>query len=283
MAIAHIATEYVFSDFLLKEPPETRYKGLRLELALDKIVTCIAVGLPLLLISLAFAQEVSIGNSGAPLSRFPAAPAADKGLGGRGAAEQSGAPGGSGARLPAGLPLGAGQGTLPSRNTAVPERIPGSRLMQMCWAARPALPAPFSSLGHSLAAAVLSTPPGQGLCQPSRRIFCRGSDGSAEAALPFVSQRSSERSSQPGCTREVPVCAAPGAPGFGGRIRCAQLSGTGATGKGCQSSALRCRRLGGAAPPQDGQWESSLKLSAAPLPSCSCSRSVVNFCCDSGI
>ncbi|XP_057242129.1 pannexin-1-like [Malurus melanocephalus] len=61
MAIAHIATEYVFSDFLLKEPPETRYKGLRLELALDKIVTCIAVGLPLLLISLAFAQEVSIG------------------------------------------------------------------------------------------------------------------------------------------------------------------------------------------------------------------------------
>ncbi|NWV95221.1 PANX1 protein, partial [Machaerirhynchus nigripectus] len=43
------------------EPPETRYKGLRLELALDKIVTCIAVGLPLLLISLAFAQEISIG------------------------------------------------------------------------------------------------------------------------------------------------------------------------------------------------------------------------------
>uniref|UniRef100_A0A8V5FSL9 Pannexin n=1 Tax=Melopsittacus undulatus TaxID=13146 RepID=A0A8V5FSL9_MELUD len=40
MAIAHIATEY---------------------LALDKIVTCIAVGLPLLLISLAFAQEISIG------------------------------------------------------------------------------------------------------------------------------------------------------------------------------------------------------------------------------
>ncbi|KAG8136992.1 hypothetical protein E2320_005539 [Naja naja] len=60
MAIAHIATEYVFSDFLLKEPSETRYKGLRLELALDKLVTCIAVGLPLLLISLAFAQEISL-------------------------------------------------------------------------------------------------------------------------------------------------------------------------------------------------------------------------------
>uniref|UniRef100_A0A8C6X3F3 Pannexin 1 n=1 Tax=Naja naja TaxID=35670 RepID=A0A8C6X3F3_NAJNA len=62
MAIAHIATEYVFSDFLLKEPSETRYKGLRLELALDKLVTCIAVGLPLLLISLAFAQEISLGT-----------------------------------------------------------------------------------------------------------------------------------------------------------------------------------------------------------------------------
>ncbi|XP_060090914.1 pannexin-1 [Heteronotia binoei] len=62
MAIAHIATEYVFSDFLLKEPSEGKYKGLRLELAVDKLVTCIAVGLPLLLISLAFAQEISIGT-----------------------------------------------------------------------------------------------------------------------------------------------------------------------------------------------------------------------------
>ncbi|XP_075054841.1 pannexin-1 [Mixophyes fleayi] len=61
MAIAHIATEYVFSDFLLKDPPESKYKGLRLELAVDKIVSCIAVGLPLLLISLAFAQEISMG------------------------------------------------------------------------------------------------------------------------------------------------------------------------------------------------------------------------------
>ncbi|XP_077197582.1 pannexin-1 [Paroedura picta] len=62
MAIAHIATEYVFSDFLLKEPSEGKYKGLRLELAVDKLVACIAVGLPLLLISLAFAQEISIGT-----------------------------------------------------------------------------------------------------------------------------------------------------------------------------------------------------------------------------
>ncbi|XP_035290875.1 pannexin-1a isoform X1 [Anguilla anguilla] len=62
MAIAHVATEYVFSDFLLKEPSETKYKGVRLDLAVDKIVTFIAVGLPLLLISLAFAQEVSVGT-----------------------------------------------------------------------------------------------------------------------------------------------------------------------------------------------------------------------------
>lgn len=62
MAIAHVATEYVFSDFLLKEPTEGKYRGVRLELAADKLVTFIAVGLPLLLISLAFAQEVSVGE-----------------------------------------------------------------------------------------------------------------------------------------------------------------------------------------------------------------------------
>lgn len=62
MAIAHVATEYVFSDFLLKDPTETKYKGVRLELAIDKIVTFLAVGLPLFLISLAFAQEVSVGE-----------------------------------------------------------------------------------------------------------------------------------------------------------------------------------------------------------------------------
>ncbi|KAG8519283.1 Pannexin-1, partial [Galemys pyrenaicus] len=62
MAIAHLATEYVFSDFLLKEPSEPKFKGLRLELAVDKMVTFIAVGLPLLLISLAFAQEISTGS-----------------------------------------------------------------------------------------------------------------------------------------------------------------------------------------------------------------------------
>ncbi|TNN77791.1 Pannexin-1 [Liparis tanakae] len=62
MAIAHVATEYVFSDFLLKDPNQAQYRNVRTELALDKMVTCVAVGLPLLLISLAFAQEVSVGT-----------------------------------------------------------------------------------------------------------------------------------------------------------------------------------------------------------------------------
>ncbi|CAB1347822.1 unnamed protein product [Coregonus sp. 'balchen'] len=70
MAIAHVATEYVFSDFLLKEPGQARYRTVRTEQAMDKMVTCVAVGLPLLLISLAFAQEVSVGVQ---ISCFPPA------------------------------------------------------------------------------------------------------------------------------------------------------------------------------------------------------------------
>ncbi|XP_067841557.1 pannexin-1a [Heptranchias perlo] len=62
MAITHAAAEYVFSDFLLKEPSDSRHKGVRLDLAVDKIVTLVSVGLPLLLISLAYAQEISVGT-----------------------------------------------------------------------------------------------------------------------------------------------------------------------------------------------------------------------------
>lgn len=62
MAIASVAAEYIFSEFLLKGLEEAKYAGIRLELALDKIVTYLAVGLPLFLISLAFAQEVSVGE-----------------------------------------------------------------------------------------------------------------------------------------------------------------------------------------------------------------------------
>lgn len=59
MAIANVATEYVFGDFRQKEQ---KHRNVRTELAVDKMVTCVAVGLPLLLISLAFAQEVSVGE-----------------------------------------------------------------------------------------------------------------------------------------------------------------------------------------------------------------------------
>ncbi|XP_069746917.1 pannexin-1a [Narcine bancroftii] len=62
MAITQAAAEYVFSDFLLKEPADSRRKPLRLELAVDKLVTLVSTALPLLLISLAFAQEISIGT-----------------------------------------------------------------------------------------------------------------------------------------------------------------------------------------------------------------------------
>ncbi|KAL0973088.1 hypothetical protein UPYG_G00198800 [Umbra pygmaea] len=68
MAIARVATDYVFSDFLLKEQGQSRYLAVRTELAVDKMVKCVAVGLPLLLISLAFAQEVSVGVQ---ISCFP--------------------------------------------------------------------------------------------------------------------------------------------------------------------------------------------------------------------
>uniref|UniRef100_A0A3Q3LIC9 Pannexin n=1 Tax=Labrus bergylta TaxID=56723 RepID=A0A3Q3LIC9_9LABR len=44
------------------DPNQARYRSVRTELAVDKMVTCVAVGLPLLLISLAFAQEVSVGT-----------------------------------------------------------------------------------------------------------------------------------------------------------------------------------------------------------------------------
>lgn len=170
MAIAHIATEYVFSDFLLKEPPETRYKGLRLELALDKIVTCIAVGLPLLLISLAFAQEVSIGNR--PPPRPPPAPRASRGgqRARRGGGRRSGAElrgGGRSAagawpRLPGGevCPLGGGgKGAFGARGVRGRQRsspgehpwqqaVPPCSLTRVRWASRlafPALPMPSSS------------------------------------------------------------------------------------------------------------------------------------------
>ncbi|TKC35191.1 pannexin-3 [Monodon monoceros] len=67
MSLAHTAAEYMLSDALLPDRRGPRLKGLRLELPLDRMVKFIAVGFPLLLMSLAFAQEFS---SGSPMSCF---------------------------------------------------------------------------------------------------------------------------------------------------------------------------------------------------------------------
>lgn len=62
MSLAHTAAEYMLSDALLPDRRGPCLKGLRLELPLDRIVKFVAVGSPLLLMSLAFAQEFSSGK-----------------------------------------------------------------------------------------------------------------------------------------------------------------------------------------------------------------------------
>lgn len=62
MSLAHTAAEYMLSDALLPDRKGPRLKGLRLELPLDRMVKFVAVGFPLLLVSLAFAQEFSSGK-----------------------------------------------------------------------------------------------------------------------------------------------------------------------------------------------------------------------------
>ncbi|XP_066495726.1 pannexin-3 [Tiliqua scincoides] len=62
MSIAHTAGEYMLSDALLPDPKGSRAKGLRLELSCDRMVKFITVGLPLVLVSLAFAREFSTGS-----------------------------------------------------------------------------------------------------------------------------------------------------------------------------------------------------------------------------
>ncbi|KAH0623234.1 hypothetical protein JD844_031316 [Phrynosoma platyrhinos] len=62
MSIAHRAGEYMLSDALLPDPNGSSAKGLRLELPCDRMVKFVTVGLPLLLVSLAFAREFSAGS-----------------------------------------------------------------------------------------------------------------------------------------------------------------------------------------------------------------------------
>ncbi|XP_075046510.1 pannexin-3 [Mixophyes fleayi] len=74
MSIAHRAAEYMLSDALLPDSPPSK-KGLRLELPLDRIIKLISVGLPLLLVSLSFARELS---SGSQIICFPPSNFTDK-------------------------------------------------------------------------------------------------------------------------------------------------------------------------------------------------------------
>ncbi|XP_068515301.1 pannexin-3 isoform X2 [Anas acuta] len=62
MSLSHTAAEYMLSDALLPDPSGSRAKGLRLELPSDRMLKFIAVGLPLFLVSLAFAREFSAGS-----------------------------------------------------------------------------------------------------------------------------------------------------------------------------------------------------------------------------
>ncbi|XP_003225753.1 pannexin-3 isoform X1 [Anolis carolinensis] len=62
MSIAHTAGQYMLSDALLPDPNGSRAKGLRLELPCDRMVKFVTVGLPLVLMSLAFAREFSAGT-----------------------------------------------------------------------------------------------------------------------------------------------------------------------------------------------------------------------------
>ncbi|XP_069644368.1 pannexin-3 isoform X2 [Haliaeetus albicilla] len=65
MSLSHTAAEYMLSDALLPDPGGSRAKGLRLELPSDRLLKFVTVGLPLFLVSLAFAREFSTGKQSA--------------------------------------------------------------------------------------------------------------------------------------------------------------------------------------------------------------------------
>nr|XP_033773289.1 pannexin-3 [Geotrypetes seraphini] len=68
MSLANTAAEYMLSDALLPDRKAIHSKRLRLELPADRILKFVSVGLPLLLVSLALAQEISTGSQ---ISCFP--------------------------------------------------------------------------------------------------------------------------------------------------------------------------------------------------------------------
>uniref|UniRef100_A0A667Z2Q4 Pannexin n=1 Tax=Myripristis murdjan TaxID=586833 RepID=A0A667Z2Q4_9TELE len=69
MSIAHEAAKAMLSDALLQDSSGIdRLVHLELELPLDKVIKFVSVGLPLLLVSMAFAREISLGPQ---ISCFP--------------------------------------------------------------------------------------------------------------------------------------------------------------------------------------------------------------------
>lgn len=64
MSIAQAAAKAMLSDALLQGSPGiNRISHLELELPLDKVIKFVSVGLPLLLVCMAFAREISLGES----------------------------------------------------------------------------------------------------------------------------------------------------------------------------------------------------------------------------
>lgn len=63
MSIARAAAKAMLSDALLQEGPAiNRLSHLELELPLDKVIKYVSVGLPLVLVCMAFAREISLGE-----------------------------------------------------------------------------------------------------------------------------------------------------------------------------------------------------------------------------
>lgn len=63
MSIAQAAAKAMLSDALLQDAPGiNRIHHLELELPLDKVIKFVSVGLPLLLVCMAFAREISLGE-----------------------------------------------------------------------------------------------------------------------------------------------------------------------------------------------------------------------------
>lgn len=63
MSIAQTAAKAMLSDALLQEGHGiNRINHLELELPLDKVIKFVSVGLPLMLVCMAFAREISLGE-----------------------------------------------------------------------------------------------------------------------------------------------------------------------------------------------------------------------------